>query len=94
VRGTVALAIEHRAMMLAVTTAACRQAGIRILRKCEQRRNQRKREGREQQDGEQASHGESDSFSLRPQPQMAYAGPLVSLLRFCRVRRSCGLSWV
>jgi len=59
-------------MMPSVTTATCRQASVRILRKREQRRNQRKHEGREQQDGEQASHGKSDSFSLRPPPQIEY----------------------
>jgi hypothetical protein len=70
VRGAGSLAVEHHAMMLAVTTATCWQASLRILRKCEQRRNQRKREGREQQDGEQASHGRPDGFSLRPQPRL------------------------
>lgn len=73
-RGTVALVIEHRAMMLAVATAAGRKASVRILRECQQRCNQRKRESREQQDGEEASHSKSDSSSLRPQPQVAYAG--------------------
>ena len=54
--GTVALVIEHRAMMLAVATATGRKASIRILRECQQRRNQRKRESREQQHGEETSH--------------------------------------
>jgi hypothetical protein len=94
VRGAVASAIEHGAMMLAVTTAARREASVRILRKRKHWRNQRKREGREQQDGEQASHDKSDSFSLRPQPQVAYAGLSLYLRRFCQVGRSCGLSWV
>jgi hypothetical protein len=48
--------IQHRAAVLAVAAAARWKAGIGILREREQRRNQRKREGREQQDGEQASH--------------------------------------
>jgi len=55
-RGTVPLVIEHRAMMLAVATATGRKASIRILRECQQRRNQRKRESREQQHGEETSH--------------------------------------
>lgn len=66
VRGAVASVIEHCAMMLAVTTAAGRQADVWILRKCKHWRHQRKRKGREQQDGEQTSHDRSDSFSLRP----------------------------
>lgn len=70
----VAPAIEHCAMMLAVTTAACGQSSVRILSERKHWRNQRKREGRKQQDGEQASHGKSDSFSLRPQPQMTCVG--------------------
>ena len=49
-------------MMLAVAAAAGWEAGVRILREREQRRNQGKREGREQQDGEQASHGRPDGF--------------------------------
>lgn len=55
-RRTLPLRVEHRAMMLAVATTAGREAGVRILREREQRRNQWKREGRQQQDGEQASH--------------------------------------
>jgi hypothetical protein len=51
VRGTVARGVKHRAMMFAMAAAAGRKAGVRILREREQRRNQRKREGREQQDG-------------------------------------------
>ena len=43
-------------MMLAVTTATGWEASVGILCECKQRRNQWKREGREQQDGEQASH--------------------------------------
>jgi hypothetical protein len=43
-------------VVLAVAPATRWKAGIRILREREQRRNQRKREGGEQQDGEQASH--------------------------------------
>ena len=54
-RGVLAL-VHHHAVMLAMPAAACRKAGVRVLRKCEQRRNHGKREGREQQDGEQASH--------------------------------------
>jgi hypothetical protein len=49
--------IEHRAMMLAVAAATGWQAGVGILREREQGRNQRERKGREEQDGEQASHG-------------------------------------
>ena len=62
--GTVPLAIKHRAMMLAVAAAACRKASVRILRECQQRRNQREREGREQQDGEEASHGKNRTVSV------------------------------
>lgn len=54
-RGIV-LPVEHRAVVLAMTPAARRKAGVRILRELERRRNQRKREGRKQQDGEQTSH--------------------------------------
>ena len=77
VRGVGALAVEHHAMVLAVTTATCRQASFRILRESEQWRNQRKREGREQQDGEQASHGRPDGFSLRPQAWQRMGGPFI-----------------
>ena len=58
-------------MMLAVAAAAGRQAGVRTLRECEQRRNQGKRKGREQQNGEQASHGIPDGSSVRPRSQWA-----------------------
>jgi hypothetical protein len=43
-------------MMLAVATATGREASVRILREREHRRNHGKREGREQQDGQKASH--------------------------------------
>jgi|HubBroStandDraft_1064217.scaffolds.fasta_scaffold30382_2 hypothetical protein len=49
-------------MMLAVTTATGWEASVGILCECKQRRNQWKREGREQQDGEQASHKEDGRF--------------------------------
>src|SRR5580658_9260730 len=62
----IASGVEHRAMMLAMATATSRKAGIRVLREGEHRRNQRKREGGEQQNGEQASHGSSDASSVRP----------------------------
>jgi hypothetical protein len=55
-RRRVLLLVRHRAVVLAVAPATRWKAGIRILREREQRRNQRKREGGEQQDGEQASH--------------------------------------
>jgi hypothetical protein len=56
VRGRILLAVQHRAVVLAMTPTARGKARIRILREREQRRNQRKRECREQQDGEQTSH--------------------------------------
>lgn len=56
VGGRILLPLQHRAMMLAVTPAACRKASVRILRERERLRNQRERERREQQDGEQTSH--------------------------------------
>jgi hypothetical protein len=93
-RGAVALEIEHRAMMLAVAAAAGRKASVRILRECQQRRNHREREGREQQDGQQASHDRSGSFSLRPRSPGVYVRLSLCLLRFCQPQRSCGLSWV
>jgi hypothetical protein len=48
-RRIVAFGVDHRAMMLAVATAAGWQASVGILREREQRRNQRERESREQQ---------------------------------------------
>jgi hypothetical protein len=62
----VAAGVEHRALMLAVAAATGWKASVRILRDGEQRCHQREREGREQQDGEQASHGVSDDSSVRP----------------------------
>jgi hypothetical protein len=62
----VASVVEHRAMMLAVATAAGWKASVGILCKREQRRNQRQRKSREQQNGEQASHGIPDDSSVRP----------------------------
>lgn len=59
VRRGVLLSVQHRAMMLAVATATGWEARVWILREREYRRNQGKREGREQQDGEQASHERS-----------------------------------
>lgn len=73
VRRIVAPDVEHRAMMLAVATATDRQAGVGILREREQRRDQGKREGRKQQDGEQASHERSDGSSVRPRSQVVCA---------------------
>ena len=65
VRRAVSPVLEHCAMMLAVATATGREASVRILSEREHRRNQGKREGREQQDGQQASHKRSDSSSVR-----------------------------
>lgn len=56
VRRRALVPVQHRAVVLAVAAAARWKAGVGILPKCEQRRKQREREGREQQDGEQASH--------------------------------------
>lgn len=64
-RCIVAPAVWHRAVMLAVAAAAGRQTGVRILRKREQGRRYWKREGREQQEGEQAAHGKPDGSSVR-----------------------------
>jgi hypothetical protein len=52
-------------MMLAMAATAGRKGGVRILPDREHRRGQRKREGGEQQDGEQAAHGSSDKSSVR-----------------------------
>lgn len=51
-------------MMLAVTTATGRLACVRVLPEGEQRRNHWKRESREKQDGEQASHQETGRFQF------------------------------
>ena len=81
-RRIVAPGVGHGAMMLAVATAAGWQACVGILRKREQRRNQRQRESREQQNGEQASHGIPDDSSVRPASQNCrYMFPLVTQIR-------------
>jgi hypothetical protein len=43
-------------MVPAVTAAASWQATVRILSECEPRRDDRQREGSEQQDGKKAAH--------------------------------------
>lgn len=59
------LGTQHGAVMLSMTAAAGGKPGVVILRKCESRRQERKREGSEQQDGEKATH-QADEFSVRP----------------------------
>ena len=66
-RRTVAPGVEHSAMMLTLATATSWQASVWVLR--EQRRDQGQRESREQQNGEQASHGIPDDSSVRPPSQ-------------------------
>jgi hypothetical protein len=91
VRGTVSAVVEHCAVMLAVATATGREAGVRILGEREHRRNQGKREGREQQDGQQASHKKIRQFKCTA----SLAGEcavLGILLKFGQIRRGCGLS--
>ena len=109
VRGRVTPPIEHRAMMLAVATAARRQTCVGILRERKQRREHGKREGREQQDGEKASHKEPNGSSVRPfskgrslfHLQVAdlfclYAADIfhLSVADIRFIQRSSGLSWV
>lgn len=71
-------------MMLAVATATGREASVRILREREHRRNQGKREGREQQDGQQASHKRSGSSSvrLRSPGSARYSGPCSNSVKY------------
>lgn len=88
----VLLAVQHRAVMLAMATAAGWKASVGALRECEHGRNHGKHEGREQQDGEQASHEIPDAFSVRP---LSLSRSRVFVLRrFHQLMSSSGLSWV
>ena len=60
VRGRATLSGNHPAAMLTMAAAAGRKSAFGILCECERRRQGWKRDGREQQDGEQASHGTDD----------------------------------
>jgi hypothetical protein len=87
-RGGITFAARHGAVVLTVTAAAGGKPGIGILRKREPRRNQRKREGSEQQDGEKTTH-QADGSVYGPE----YSGleKLPLLLGCAWTRRCCGL---
>ena len=75
-RRGVRLTAQHGAVVLAVTAAAGRKAGVWILRECQPRRDERKREGSEQQDGKKATHY-VDGFSVRPGSLRVSAGSFI-----------------
>src|SRR5215469_8810809 len=87
-RQRVLLPVQHRAMMPTVPAATGRKSGVRILRQCEQRRNQRKREGRKQQDGEKTTH-RIDRFQCTAWNRAAQAACFVSL----KMRLDMGVLW-
>lgn len=64
-RCAVALRGRHFAVVLALAAAACGQTSVGILGEREHRREDGQREGRKQQDGEQASHGTVSVYGLK-----------------------------